>query len=55
MLMNDLKDFNPIAFLDDYRGKTFKGEWPTVSEMFCIRVSRYPDNNCFSDFDGVLY
>ena len=52
IVMDDLKDFNPIAFLDDYRGKSFAGEWPTVSEMFSISVSRFADNNCFSDFDG---
>ena len=38
------------AFLDEFRGKDFKGEWPTVVEMFEISCKRYPDNNCFRAF-----
>lgn len=43
---------NPDAwkFLDDYRGKLFSGEWPTVVEMFDISTERYPDNMCFTAF-----
>lgn len=43
---------NPDAwkFLDDYRGKVFNGEWPTVVEMFDISTDRYPDNMCFTAF-----
>lgn len=41
----------PWAFLDEYRGKTFTGEWPTLPEMFSITVSRYPNNSCFTDFE----
>ncbi len=40
----------PWEFLDEYRGKTFTGEWPTVTQMFDISVSRYPENRCFSAF-----
>lgn len=40
----------PWGFLDDFRGKDFTGEWPTVVEMFDISVKRYPDNRCFSAF-----
>ena len=40
----------PWDFLDEYRGKTFTGEWPTVIQMFDISVSRYPQNKCFSAF-----
>ena len=45
------KTFTPWAFLDEYRGKTFNGEWPTLPEMFRITVSRYPDRNCFTVFE----
>ena len=41
---------NPWNFLEEYRGKVFKGEWPTLVEMFEITVSRYPDNRCFTAF-----
>ncbi len=40
----------PWDFLDEYRGKVFTGEWPTVAQMFDISVSRYPTNRCFSAF-----
>lgn len=40
----------PWAFLDEWRGKLFSGEWPTLPEMFRITVERYPDRPCFTDF-----
>lgn len=42
--------FTPWDFLDEYRGKDFYGNWPTVSEMFDITAKRYPDNMCFRVF-----
>ncbi len=39
-------------FLDEYRGKFFKSNWPTLPQMFRISVERWPDNICFVDFDG---
>ncbi len=50
--MSKLKIHDPIKFLDDYRGKVFNGEWPTVPEMFDITTERYPDRACFTDFEG---
>ena len=41
----------PWEFLNEYRGKAFKGEWPTLPEMFRITVSRFPDRRCFTIFD----
>ena len=41
----------PWAFLEEYRGKAFKGLWPTLPEMFRISVSRYADRNCFTVFE----
>lgn len=38
----------PWAFLDEYRGKMFDGEWPTLPEMFRITARRYPDRPCFT-------
>ena len=40
----------PWDFLDEYRGKVFQGQWPTIVEMFEISVSRYPNNKCFTAF-----
>jgi long-chain acyl-CoA synthetase len=40
----------PWDFLEEYRGKDFVGEWPTLVEMFDITTKRYPDNRCFSAF-----
>jgi long-chain acyl-CoA synthetase len=41
----------PWAFLNDYRGKAFKGEWPTLPEMYKITVSRYPERACFTIYE----
>ncbi|MCL1959107.1 MAG: AMP-binding protein [Spirochaetes bacterium] len=41
----------PWAFLDEYRGKAFKGQWPTLPEMFKITVSRYPQRACFTIYE----
>ncbi len=38
-------------FLDDYRGKEFEGEWPTVPQLFHISELRFPNNLCFQAFD----
>ena len=41
----------PWTFLDEFRGTDFKGEWPTVPEMFCISCRRFPDRPCFTVFE----
>jgi len=41
----------PWAFLKDYRGKKFSGEWPTLPELFKITADRYPDRACFTVFE----
>ncbi|MCL2210243.1 MAG: AMP-binding protein [Treponema sp.] len=41
----------PWEFLNDYRGKVFKGQWPTLPEMYKITVSRFGDRRCFTIFD----
>jgi len=41
----------PWAFLKDYRGKAFTGQWPTLPEMFKITVSRYGDRPCFTIYE----
>ena len=41
----------PWKFLDEYRGKNFKGTWPTLPELFAITASRHPDRPCFTVYD----
>ena len=50
--MQSLKNHNPAKFLDDYRGKVFNGDWPTIPEMFKISVMRFGDRECFTDWDN---
>ncbi|MCX7026691.1 MAG: AMP-binding protein [Spirochaetes bacterium] len=38
----------PWTFLDDFRGKSFWGEWPTLPEVFDITTQRYPDRPAFT-------
>ncbi|MCL2276521.1 MAG: AMP-binding protein [Treponema sp.] len=42
---------NTWGFLEDYRGKIFTGQWPTLPEMFKITTSRYPERPCFTIYD----
>ncbi len=46
-----LKEREPWKVLDQYRGKKFNGEWPTLPELFTITVERFPDNRCFSIYE----
>ena len=45
------KNTLPWAFLDEFRGKMFEGEWPTLPQMFTITATRYPTRNCFTVFE----
>ena len=42
----------PWAFLDEFRGADFAGEWPTLPEMFAITTKRFGARPCFTDFEG---
>jgi long-chain acyl-CoA synthetase len=41
----------PWAFMEEFRGKAFSGEWPTLVEMFRITVLRYPQRACFTIYE----
>lgn len=41
----------PWKKLDNYRGKKFTGEWPTIPELFEITAEEFPDNRCFSIYE----
>ena len=42
----------PWLFLEEYRGKEFKGEWPTFPELLKIQSARFADRPLFTDFEG---
>jgi long-chain acyl-CoA synthetase len=46
-----MSDVTPWAFLEEYRGKFFTGEWPTLPEMYRIIVSRFGGRSCFTVFE----
>jgi len=41
----------PWSFLDEYRGRAFAGEWPTLSELFRITASRFPERPCLTVYE----
>ncbi|GHV43174.1 long-chain-fatty-acid--CoA ligase [Spirochaetia bacterium] len=44
-------EYTPWAFLDEYRGKNFRGQWPTLPEMFRITVSRFGERPCLTIYE----
>lgn len=46
------KEF-PWKYLDDFRGKDFKGEWPTFPEMLEIQTKRNGQRPYFTVFEGT--
>ena len=49
--MKNVEYRNAWAFLDEFRGIDFQGEWPGVTELFSITARRFPDNLCFHSFE----
>ncbi len=39
-----------FKYLEDFRGKLFSGEVPTLPELFLISEARYPDSRCFTAY-----
>jgi len=46
-----MSDTTPWAFLDGFRGSFFKGEWPTLPELFRISAQRFPERPCFTVYN----
>lgn len=46
-----MEERKPWKFLDEYRGKAFNGQWPTLPELYKITASRHPDRPCFTIYD----
>ncbi|MDY7029457.1 MAG: long-chain fatty acid--CoA ligase, partial [Spirochaetota bacterium] len=45
------RNTSPWTFLKEYTPSHFKGEWPTLPEMFTITAERHPDRKCFSIYE----
>jgi long-chain acyl-CoA synthetase len=46
-----MQERKPWEFLDEYRGTYFKGEWPTLPEMFRLSAARHGDRPCLTVYD----
>jgi len=44
----------PWAFLSDYKGKYFNGQWPTLPEVLEITAERYGDRRAFTAYSPEL-
>lgn len=42
----------PWAFLDEFRGTYFSGEWPTLPEMFRITAKRFGERPCLTVYEN---
>ena len=48
--MRTKDNLTPWNRFDPYRGKYFKGEWPTLKELFVLNTELYADRNCWVEF-----
>ena len=48
--MKTKDNLTPWNQFDSYRGKEFKGEWPTIKELFHINTMRYSSNPCWKEY-----
>ena len=48
--MKTKDNLTPWNQFDSYRGKEFKGEWPTIKELFHINTIRYSSNPCWEEY-----
>lgn len=48
--MKTKDNLTPWNQFDEYRGKYFNGEWPTLKELFTINTMRFKDLNCWIEF-----
>ncbi|MDC7221132.1 MAG: AMP-binding protein [Spirochaetales bacterium] len=45
-----VKQFDPLLYIEPYRGKSFTGEWPTLPEMIDITVDKFSAKTAFRAF-----
>lgn len=41
----------PWAFLDQFRGTLFEGDWPTLPQLFAITTQRFPEAAAFTVYE----
>jgi long-chain acyl-CoA synthetase len=44
----------PWDFLEEHRGKSFRGQWPTIPQMFEITCSRFGDRRAFTAYEPAV-
>ena len=42
--------YSTFTYLEEFRGKIFNGDVPTVFELFLVSEAKYPERNCFTSF-----
>ena len=42
--------YDTFKFLEEFRGKLFSGDVPTLPELFLITAARFPDRRCFTAY-----
>lgn len=50
LMMSKYEPKSTWDFLNEYKGKIFNGEWPTLPELLRISTERYPDKAFFTEF-----
>lgn len=48
--MKTKDNLTPWDFLDEYKGREFNGQWPTLPELFHITTLRYGERYCWRAF-----
>jgi long-chain acyl-CoA synthetase len=44
----------PWSFLEEYRGTSFQGQWPTIPEMLEITCSRFGERRAFTAYEPAV-
>ncbi len=42
--------YDTFKFIEEYRGKLYSGDVPTLPELFLISVARFPERRCFTAY-----
>ena len=42
--------YSTFKFLEEFRGKIFNGDVPTLPELFLVSTARFPQRRCFTAY-----
>jgi long-chain acyl-CoA synthetase len=42
--------YSKFEFLEEFKGKIFSGDVPTLPELFLVSAARFPDSKCFTTY-----